>query len=193
MDRSIAVAELYGSPCSDIFDQGGAFRLWHDEDGTDVSRPRYTDSSDDQSPAARPPGWARSLLGDVAPAAAMDTLGTPILARLIECLGSLPNERLQMILLGPRREYLYDGEIAIGTGRSVTGRIRQIIKPALGRGAAAIVLVHNHPSGNCNPSGVDIDFTRRFAGLCVSLDLYLADHLIVAGNSVFSMKRAGLL
>lgn len=193
MDRSIAAAELHGTPCQDIFDQGGAFRLWHNEDGTDVSRARYSDRSNDQSPAARSPEWARFLLGDVAPAAVMDALGKPILAKLIGSFGSLRTERLQMILIGPRGQYLCDCEIANGAGQCITSRFRPMIEHALARGAAAIVLVRNHPSGNCYPSEADIVFTRRFATLCVPLDLYLSDHLIVARNSVFSMHRAGLL
>lgn len=123
----------------------------------------------------------------------MDALGKPILAKLIEAFGPLRTERLQIILLGSRGEYLCDGEIAIGVERSITSSFRPIIERALARGAAAIVLVHNHPSGNCNPSEEDIGFTRRFAALCIPLELYLADHLIVAGRSVFSMQRAGLL
>lgn len=193
MDRSIATVELFGSPSPDTYDRGGAFRLWHDENFTNVSCAGVSGRRDDLSPTASSPEWARSLLGDVAPAAVMDALGKPILAKLIESFGSLCTERLQMILIGPRGEYLCDGEIAVGGKRSISSSFRPMIERALSRGAAAIVLVHNHPSGDCNPSAEDMSFTRRFVALCAPLDLELADHLIVGHNSVFSMQRAGLL
>lgn len=193
MDRCIAIAELHSSRCPVTLDQGRASGLWDDEGRPNVARIHGVVRRDNPSSTTYSPEWTRSLLGDVAPAAVMDALGRPILAKLIESFGSLRTERLQMILIGPRGEYLCDGEIAIGAERSISSSFRPMIERALARGAAAIVLVHNHPSGICKPSAADIAFTNRFAALCAPLDLCLADHLIIAGNSVFSMQRAGLL
>jgi DNA repair protein RadC len=98
-----------------------------------------------------------------------------------------------MILVGKRGQYLCDEEVATGHETALASRYRFLIERALVRGARSIVLVHNHPSGDAMPSAGDLNFTRRFAGVCATLDLELSDHLIVAGRSVFSMKRAGLL
>ena len=98
-----------------------------------------------------------------------------------------------MILIGGQGQYLCDDEVATGHETAMSSRYRFLIERALLRGARSIILVHNHPSGDAMPSSGDLDFTRRFASLCSTLDLQLSDHLIVAGKSVFSMKRAGLL
>ena len=98
-----------------------------------------------------------------------------------------------MILIGSRGEYLCDDEVAVGHENTLSSRYRFLIERALARGARSIILAHNHPSGDHHPSSADLIFTRRFAALCNPLDLELADHLIVAGKSIFSMKRAGLL
>lgn len=98
-----------------------------------------------------------------------------------------------MILIGSRGEYLCDDEVAAGHEHSIASRYRILVERALTRGARAIILAHNHPSGDHQPSVDDLNFTSRFKALCNSLDIELADHLIVAGKSVFSMKRAGLI
>lgn len=124
----------------------------------------------------------------------MDAFDGAILERLIDALGPLREERLQMILIGPRGEYLCDEQVeSHGNGRALSGRFRFLIERALLRSARSLILVHNHPEGDVRPSHADIQFSRHFAALCVPLDLALADHLIVGGRSVFSMRRAGLL
>ena len=76
----------------------------------------------------------------------------------------------------------------------VEGRtLREIIKRAMDLGAAAIIVVHNHPSGDPKPSRADIDITRLLADAGKKLGVTLHDHLIIAANGHASMKALGLM
>ncbi len=70
---------------------------------------------------------------------------------------------------------------------------REIIRKALKNNAAALVLAHNHPSGNLKPSRDDIEVTKRIRLACDTVDIVLHDHLILAGKSYFSLMEQGLL
>lgn len=123
----------------------------------------------------------------------MDALDRTILAELIGRLGGLQDERLHMILVGSSGQYLCDEEVARGTLRFVSGLFRELVERALNRGAYGIVLVHNHPNGDPRPSAADVAFTRNLRWIGGPLEVEVIDHLIVAGASVFSMKRSGHL
>ncbi|TGX52565.1 DNA repair protein [Sphingomonas gei] len=71
--------------------------------------------------------------------------------------------------------------------------IRDIAADALAFGAAAVVMAHNHPSGDPAPSSADREATRLLARALATLDIRLADHLIVARGGVTSFRRLGLL
>jgi DNA repair protein RadC len=70
---------------------------------------------------------------------------------------------------------------------------RQVFALAVREGAAAMILVHNHPSGDPSPSAEDLDFTRTVADAGRTLGLPLVDHVIVAHEGSFSFLDAGLL
>jgi DNA repair protein RadC len=59
--------------------------------------------------------------------------------------------------------------------------------------AAGIIIFHNHPSGNLQPSKVDIRFTERLKAGCDVMDIKLMDHLIIAENGYYSFADEGLL
>ncbi len=82
----------------------------------------------------------------------------------------------------------YKGEPA-----SVEIPVRQIIVDAARLGSAGVVLAHNHPSGDCQPSDLDYRATRRLARAGKVIDLAILDHLIFAGRDCSSMRRMGLL
>ena len=88
---------------------------------------------------------------------------------------------------------IFDEQLSEGGLQDVTGNLRRIVGRGLGVDAAGVVLMHNHPSGNVRPSAADISETRRIAFLLGNLDLPLMDHLVVAGNAIFSMRKANLL
>ena len=71
--------------------------------------------------------------------------------------------------------------------------VRQILVDAARLGSAGVVLAHNHPSGDCQPSDSDYRATRRLARAGEAIDLAILDHLIFAGRDCSSMRRMGLL
>jgi DNA repair protein RadC len=70
---------------------------------------------------------------------------------------------------------------------------REVVQRALEVGAGALVLVHNHPSGDPQPSKDDIEMTRAIANACKALDIVIHDHIIVGSENVVSFKNMGLL
>lgn len=112
---------------------------------------------------------------------------------IIGLFKGLRRERIHLALLDAHRHLIFDEPLADGTLQGVAGNLRKIVSRGLGLDAAGIVLMHNHPSGNVQPSPADIAETRRIAALLGNLDLPLQDHLVVAGNSIFSMRKANML
>ena len=70
---------------------------------------------------------------------------------------------------------------------------REIIRRALQLNASAVILVHNHPSGDPTPSRADIDMTREIVALANPLGITVHDHLIVGRNGHASFRALGLL
>jgi DNA repair protein RadC len=70
---------------------------------------------------------------------------------------------------------------------------REIVKRALELSATAIILVHNHPSGDSTPSKADIDMTQAIIAAARPLGIVIHDHLVVSKNGVTSMKNKGLM
>ena len=70
---------------------------------------------------------------------------------------------------------------------------REIIRQALAYNAAAVILAHNHPSGNPKPSRDDLAVTKKIQRACETVDIVVHDHLILAGKNYFSLKEQGLL
>lgn len=105
----------------------------------------------------------------------------------------LRSERVHLALLDADKRLIFDEPLAEGDLRGVAGNLRRIVGSGIDADASGVVLMHNHPSGSVKPSAADIDETRRIAFLLGNLDLRLEDHLIVSGNSIFSMRGAMLI
>jgi DNA repair protein RadC len=80
-----------------------------------------------------------------------------------------------------------------GGQSSLVLRYRSVVERVMANGAEGLLLVHNHPSGDPTPSRDDIASTAALLALCRPLSIRLHDHLVVGGNSLVSMRRAGLL
>ena len=104
-------------------------------------------------------------------------------------IGDLAEESVFLIALNPRHDVT--GVFMVGRGgvSQCQAGMREIFMRALLVGAAQIVLVHNHPSGNPEPSEQDIFVTRTAAKAGSLLGVMLTDHVIVGNGSYFSMRE----
>ncbi|EEV5301808.1 DNA repair protein RadC [Salmonella enterica] len=105
-------------------------------------------------------------------------------------LAPLEHEEFGIILLDNQNQLLHREILFRGTLNSVSVHPREVIKRVLKHNAAAVILVHNHPSGEPEPSRCDIRLTKKLQEL---LDVRLLDHFIVAGTETVSMAERGLV
>lgn len=108
-------------------------------------------------------------------------------------MAHLPVERLRVLFLNSGNHLLRDELIGEGSVNEIPIYPREIMKRALEVGATALILVHNHPSGDPAPSRGDIETTRRIARAAASLDICIHDHVIVARSGWSSFRNLGLL
>lgn len=127
-------------------------------------------------------------------------LGRPVVsgweALLDYCRATLaraPTERFRILFLDTRNVLITDEEQARGTVDHVPVYPREVVKRALELNAKALILVHNHPSGDPTPSAADIALTRQIDAACAVLDLTLHDHVIIAGGAALSFRAEGHL
>ena len=108
-------------------------------------------------------------------------------------LATLEHEEFGIILLNNQNQLLHRETLFRGTLNTVSVHPREVIKLVLKHNAAAAILVHNHPSGEPEPSRSDINLTKKLKGLLEMLDVRLLDHFIVAGAETVSMAERGLV
>ena len=108
-------------------------------------------------------------------------------------MGFKKNESYRVLFLNKRNILIADEFIEAGTVDKIAIYPREISKMSLLHGATAIILVHNHPSGEINPSKEDIEVTKRIIAALVPINVTLHDHLIVAEHNHFSFKASGLI
>ena len=102
-------------------------------------------------------------------------------------------EIFMVIYLNGRNQILQMEELFEGTLTTSAVYPREVVKRALDHAAAALVFVHNHPSGNPKPSQDDITITKKLKEAAESIDVLVHDHLIIAGNEVYSFADNGLI
>lgn len=103
---------------------------------------------------------------------------------------TLPKEHLRGIYLNAHYKVIHNETISIGTVDASIIHPREVFKPALEYSAAAVVLVHNHPSGNVDPSDADVSITKQLISAGKLLGIELIDHVIVAGDAFKSISAA---
>lgn len=110
-------------------------------------------------------------------------------------LGALQNEVFEVAYLDSAYRLLRDGVETLEEGTIDRAAIypRRVIEAALKRGAAALVLAHNHPNGNVTPSEHDKVLTRAIVLGAETVHLKVVDHMIVSAQETFSFRKAGLL
>ncbi|WP_245215887.1 RadC family protein [Pararoseomonas baculiformis] len=102
-------------------------------------------------------------------------------------------EQFRILFLDTRNRLLADEAQARGTVNHTPVYPREVIRRALDLGATALILVHNHPSGDPNPSRADIEMTTEIRQAAATLGIVVHDHLIIGNGRHFSFRREGLL
>ncbi|MBW6416296.1 DNA repair protein RadC [Celeribacter sp. PS-C1] len=102
-------------------------------------------------------------------------------------------EQFRVLYLDRKNILIADEEQARGTVDHVPVYPREVVKRALELNASALILVHNHPSGDPTPSGADIGMTNQIRDAAEALDIQLHDHLIIGKSTELSFRGSGYL
>lgn len=105
----------------------------------------------------------------------------------------LEREEFRVSFLTSQHELLDTITISLGTIDQAAVYPREIVKAGLACNAAAVILMHNHPSGKCDPSESDKQITTIINDACKLVDIRTLDHLIVGDYEVYSFAENGLL
>ncbi len=111
---------------------------------------------------------------------------------------ALHKESLRVILLDTRYHHISTEQVSLGSVNESIAHPRDIFRPAMVGSAYAVIVVHNHPSGDPSPSQSDHSLTRRLAEAAELLQIKLLDHVIIGAPAegrqpYFSFKEAGVL
>jgi DNA repair protein RadC len=102
-------------------------------------------------------------------------------------------EHFKLILLNPRNKIIGISTISIGTLNASLVHPREVFKDAITHSAASVVLAHNHPSGDPEPSEDDLKITNKLVDSGKILGIEVIDHIIIGKNNFCSFKERGLI
>jgi len=108
-------------------------------------------------------------------------------------LSDLNREILIAVLLNTANRIIKEIVISEGNLNSSVVHPREVFKPAIDELSAGVILVHNHPSGNPEPSRADVEITKQIYQAGEIIGIKLLDHIIIAGDKFTSMAQLGLL
>lgn len=111
---------------------------------------------------------------------------------LMEEMRRLKQEQLRILVLNTKNHILKECTVAVGGLNKSSVEIREVFKEPIKIGAASVILIHNHPSGDPEPSGDDILITRRIAKGGEMMGINVLDHIIIGDGSYTSLKEKGL-
>jgi DNA repair protein RadC len=112
---------------------------------------------------------------------------------LVQEMAGLTQENVMALYLNTKNDIIKQETIFIGSLNSSVAHPREIFKGAVRYSAARIILAHNHPSGNTEPSEADFSFTRRVVDAGEVVGIEVIDHIIVGENEYLSMREHGLM
>lgn len=107
-------------------------------------------------------------------------------------MAALEQEQLRVILLDTKHRVLATRTVYQGSANEATVRVGELFRDAIRHNAVAIVLVHNHPSGDPTPSSADVSLTVDVVEAGRLLDITVVDHLVIGQGRHVSLKRLGL-
>jgi DNA repair protein RadC len=108
-------------------------------------------------------------------------------------MGFLPIERVRVLYLNAKNVLVRDLLLSEGSVDEAAVYVREVIRGAVDSHATAMILVHNHPSGDPQPSQADIRLTREIIEAARPLGIQVHDHVIVGATKSYSLKQMGLI
>jgi DNA repair protein RadC len=105
----------------------------------------------------------------------------------------LPHEEFYVVYLKRSNEVIEKMSLSKGGLAGTVVDVRIILKRAIELQASALVLFHNHPSGNLKPSGADLDITKKIIEAGKFMDISVLDHLIIGHNKYLSLRDENLI
>jgi len=130
---------------------------------------------------------------DHAPSKLTAIRGPEDVAEVCAALSRSHREVFAVLLLNTRHEMMRRVTVSVGSLNASIVHPREVFKPAILASAASVVLVHNHPSGDSEPSEEDLSITRRLVEVGELLGISVLDHVIVARRGVTSLRARGSL
>ncbi|MDX2140459.1 MAG: DNA repair protein RadC [Chloroflexota bacterium] len=114
-------------------------------------------------------------------------------ARLLGDMAYLGQEHVRVLLLDQSRRLVAMQTVYIGTLNMSVLRVAEVFREAMVRNCPALILAHNHPSGDPSPSPEDVELTRTLIAAGRLLDIALVDHLIMGRGKWVSLRESGLV
>lgn len=121
------------------------------------------------------------------------TGSSDVFALMGPLLSDISHEEFWALLLNRSNKIIEKRKISQGGITGTVTDIRMILKLALDNLATGLIICHNHPSGNLQPSDADISITRRIKESAALMDITLLDHVIVAGKAYFSLADESMI
>jgi DNA repair protein RadC len=116
-----------------------------------------------------------------------------VLDYLRSAIGREPIEQFRIMFLDKRNHLIADEVMGVGTIDHCPVYVREILRRAIELGSTALVLVHNHPSGDPTPSQADVTMTKVIVEACKLLGIAVHDHVIVGRDETASLKALQLM
>ena len=116
-----------------------------------------------------------------------------VAAIMIPRLRDATREMFYVLALDSKNGLVREIELTVGTLNASLVHPREVFKAAIDHRAASVIVVHNHPSGNLEPSREDVQVTKQLQEAGKIVDIPLHDHVIIAGNAYASMAERGFL
>jgi DNA repair protein RadC len=131
--------------------------------------------------------------GEVEPSKYEVTSPQTVVKALRASIQDKAKEHFKLVLLNVRNSILDISTISVGTANASLVHPREVFKKAISHGASSVVLAHNHPSGNPEPSEDDVRLTQRLVEAGRLLGIEVLDHIIVTTKNFVSFKERGLM
>ena len=112
---------------------------------------------------------------------------------MMDDLRDLDHEQFKLLMLDTKHRVIKIQTLSVGDLSGTLVHPRELFKAVIRRNSAAVVLVHNHPSGDPEPSADDIELTRRLMAGGKLLGIEVLDHIIIGDNTYVSLKQRGLV